>query len=161
MGWPSSASTSSPKPSRVQTPLIDGHSRARANPQQSDDSGQLVTIRPAAKPLRRDVEVLFACNEAKMNAALDTSPEAEPLQSRSSPIRVDDSQHQITASRSHRLPAIYTHPDFLHSGGLVSYGTDLRDVFRQVGVYATKILQGAAPADLPVTQPRKFELAIT
>jgi putative ABC transport system substrate-binding protein len=68
-------------------------------------------------------------------------------------------QFAILAARD-RIPACYSNRDFVEAGGLMSYGTDIADSFRQVGVYAGKILNGAKPADLPVTQSTKFQLAI-
>jgi len=68
-------------------------------------------------------------------------------------------QFAILAARD-RIPASYSNRYHVEAGGLMSYGTDIADSFRQVGVYAGKILNGAKPADLPVTQSTKFELAI-
>ena len=59
-----------------------------------------------------------------------------------------------------RIPAAYTIRDYVAAGGLMSYGTDLEDMFHQVGVYTANILKGAKPADLPVAQSTKFEFAI-
>jgi putative ABC transport system substrate-binding protein len=58
------------------------------------------------------------------------------------------------------MPAIYEQRDFVAAGGLMSYGTDLEDMSRQVGTYAGRILKGAAPADLPVVQSAKFQFVI-
>jgi putative ABC transport system substrate-binding protein len=60
----------------------------------------------------------------------------------------------------HRVPTIFANRDFAEIGGLMSYGTNLADAWRQVGVYIGRILKGAKPADLPVVQPSKFELII-
>ena len=64
-----------------------------------------------------------------------------------------------TAAR-HRLPAVYPFRYFIDVGGLVSYGVDPLDLYRRAGGYVDRILKGAKPADLPVQQPTKFELAI-
>ncbi len=59
-----------------------------------------------------------------------------------------------------RLPAIYLDSQFVDAGGLMSYGTDVPDLYRQAATYVDKILKGTKPADLPVGQPKKFELVI-
>jgi len=59
-----------------------------------------------------------------------------------------------------RIPATYAVRDFVEAGGLMSYGTDIVDMFRQVGVYTGSILKGAKPAELPVLQSNKFDLVI-
>ena len=69
-------------------------------------------------------------------------------------------QQVIDLVVKHRLPATYTQPEYVEAGGLMTYGTNYPELFRRAATYVDKILKGAKPADLPVEQPKKFELII-
>ena len=68
--------------------------------------------------------------------------------------------HINTLAQGARLPTMVGYRDFVKAGALVSYGPDVPNMFRRAGDYVDKILRGAKPADLPVEQPTKFDLAL-
>jgi putative tryptophan/tyrosine transport system substrate-binding protein len=78
----------------------------------------------------------------------------------SSPLIAPNVQMLSDFAIRHRLPAITLFPDFARAGGLLAYGPNLLDLFRQVGALSGKVLQGAKPADLPIERPTKFELVL-
>jgi putative ABC transport system substrate-binding protein len=66
----------------------------------------------------------------------------------------------VTLITRHAIPTIYEFRQFAEAGGLMSYGSDIVDTYRQAGVYVGKIRHGAKPEDLPILQPTKFEFVI-
>ena len=99
----------------------------------------------------REIDAIFATLARERPDGLFVAPDAFFLSRRV--------QFATLAARD-RIPAIYSNRNYVSAGGLMSYGTDFADSYRQVGVYTGKILSGAKPADLPVLQPTKFELVI-
>jgi len=100
---------------------------------------------------RREIEEAFAIIARDRADALFVAPDSF-FQSR----RVQFA----TLTMRRAIPAAYASREYVEAGGLMSYGTDFVDTFRQVGVYTGQILKGAKPADLPVTQSTKFEFVI-
>jgi len=66
----------------------------------------------------------------------------------------------VRAVRAARLPTAYEQRDFVEAGGLLSYGTNIADLYRRAAAHVDKILKGSKPGDLPIEQPTKFELVI-
>jgi putative ABC transport system substrate-binding protein len=119
-------------------------------------------VQDAARSLGLPLHVLNAGTESQIDAAFGALAE---LHATALIVSVDtflnNSRGQIVAlAARYAVPAVYGVRDFVNAGGLMSYGTDLVDVYRQQGIYAGKILQGARPADLPIQQVTKVALVI-
>jgi putative ABC transport system substrate-binding protein len=118
-------------------------------------------MQEAARAKGVNLFVLKAGDEGEIDAAF-----ASPVQLQAGALVVDpvffgSRVEQLVALASrHVVPAIYAHRPFVARGGLISYGIDETAAFRQVGIYAGRILKGAKPADLPVQQPTIFELVV-
>jgi putative tryptophan/tyrosine transport system substrate-binding protein len=89
-----------------------------------------------------------------------TKARSNALAVMASPFFYTNQQELVDLAAKNQLPAIYPRPDFVESGGLMSYGADRFEPFRRAALMVDKILKGAKAADLPVEQPQKFELVI-
>ena len=87
-------------------------------------------------------------------------PEQRCLLAAADPFLTSRRDRLVALAAKHRIPAMWEWPDFVEGGGLISYGTNIVDNYRQLGRYTGKVLKGAKPADLPVLPPVRFELAI-
>jgi putative ABC transport system substrate-binding protein len=119
-------------------------------------------VEPAASALGQHVQILRASTSGEINAAFATIARERPdaLFVASSPFFGARRVQLVNLASRHAIPATYSGRLFVEAGGLMSYGTDRTSWFRQVGVYAGRILEGAKPADLPVAQSTKFEFVI-
>jgi putative tryptophan/tyrosine transport system substrate-binding protein len=132
------------------------------NPADANTETQLKAANAAGRGMGLQIQVFNADTSAEIDAAFETMGRERPdavlvgttafLNGR----RVQLA-HQATF---HRLPAIYASRDYAEAGGLISYGSDIVNGFRQVGLYSGRILKGGKPEDLPVVQANKFELVI-
>ena len=130
-----------------------------ANPNAEPEIKQ---VRDAANSLGIHAEVLTARTTSEIDAAFATLPRsgARGLIVMATPLFVGNRDHLVALAARDAVPAIYPFPAFAKAGGLMSYGDDLADAFRQLGVYTGRILKGEKPSDLPVVQPTKFQLII-
>ena len=118
--------------------------------------------RAATATLGLQLIVLNADTNSEIDAAFATlnQQRADAMVVATSPFFVTRAKQIAALVASHRLPAIYARREFAEAGGLMSYGYDVGDGYRQMGNYAGRILKGDKAGDLPVFQPTKFELVI-
>jgi putative ABC transport system substrate-binding protein len=132
------------------------------NPTRPDGHVQADAINAAAQAAGRQLVLAYAKSAPEIDAALATFKErsiAGFLPGADAFFTSQRPQIIVLATR-HGWPTIYQWREFAEAGGLASFGPNLFDVYRQVGIYAARILRGEKPADLPIQQPTKFELVI-
>jgi len=119
-------------------------------------------IPEAARALGLQIQVLKASTKSEIEAAFATlaRDRAEALFVTPDGFFTSRRVQLATLATRHGIPAAYSNREYVEAGGLMSYGVDLPDACRQVGVYTGQILKGAKPADLPVVQSTKFEFVI-
>src|SRR5262249_38232157 len=119
-------------------------------------------VEAAAHAIGLQVQVLNASTSREINAAFENVGRDRPDALFVGPDTFLTARRiqVVQLAAFHRLPAVYPVRDFVEVGGLITYGTNVMEAFRQLGIYACRILNGAMPADLPVIQSTKFELVI-
>jgi putative ABC transport system substrate-binding protein len=119
-------------------------------------------VQEAAPKIGLQIQIFNASTISEINAVFATLARERPdaLFVGGDAFFLDRRVQFATLTARHKIPTTYAVRDYVAAGGLMSYGTDIADMWHQVGVYTGKILKGAKPADLPVLQSTKFEFVI-
>jgi putative ABC transport system substrate-binding protein len=128
----------------------------------SNSELETASFQAAGRSLGLQPHVLHASTADEIDAAFAAIVElgAKGLVVSGDPLFTSRCNQLVALAARHAVPAIYNYQEFTAVGGLMSYGPDLADSYRQAGIYAGKILKGANPADLPVQQVTKLRLVI-
>jgi putative ABC transport system substrate-binding protein len=132
------------------------------NPNSPNIETQLKDLQEAARAVGQQIHTLHAGSEQELDTAFATLTQlrAGALLICSDVFFNSRRDHIVALAARYAIPAIYEWREFAAAGGLMSYGTNLAEGYRQVGVYTGRILKGDKPADLPVMQSIKFEFVI-
>jgi putative tryptophan/tyrosine transport system substrate-binding protein len=132
------------------------------NPNFPDAESQSNDVKEAARTLGQQLHVVNANSEGDFNQAFATFIElkADALLVSLDAFFLSRRDQLVALAARHKIPATYFAREFVLAGGLMSYGSDIADAYRQAGAYAGRLLKGAKPGDLPVVQPTKFDLVI-
>ena len=132
------------------------------NPNFPPAQHQLEEVQIAAQATNLQILALRASIDREIDEAFDTlmKQRIAALSVASDPFFDTRRDKLIGLAARYAVPAIYQFREYPAAGGLISYGIDIANVYRQIGIYVGRILKGAKPADLPVMQPTKFELVL-
>jgi putative ABC transport system substrate-binding protein len=132
------------------------------NPTFPPAASQLSDVQAAARAIDLQVQVLRASTDREIDAAFETVARQRilALSVAADPFFDTRRDKLVALAARHAVPTMYQFREFAAAGGLVSYGIDPADIYRQVGAYTGRLRKGTKPADLPVLQPTKFEFVI-
>jgi putative ABC transport system substrate-binding protein len=132
------------------------------NPKNPNFEVQLNDVKAAAGEIGQELLIVNASAEADLDTAFATFVQRriDGLVVGADPVFARRADRLATLAARNAIPSIYDWRWMVSAGGLMSYGTNIYDAFRQMGIYTGRILKGTKPADLPVVQPTKFELVI-
>jgi putative ABC transport system substrate-binding protein len=132
------------------------------NPNSPTAEPSIRGAREAARAKGVELAIVNASTDSELDAAFPAlvNLKADGLIIAADPFFDTRRAQIINPAARHNIPTIYFSHEATAAGGLISYGSSLGDIYRQMGIYAAKILKGAKPADLPVEQPTKFETVI-
>ena len=132
------------------------------NPRDPNIALETDAVRAASKILDLQVHFVNAGTERELEVAFSRIAQegSDALLVSLDPFFVRWREQLVGLAARHAIPTIFAWRECVVAGGLMSYGTILPDAYRQIGIYAGRILKGAKPADLPVVQPSRFELVI-
>jgi putative ABC transport system substrate-binding protein len=135
---------------------------ALVNPDYPDVDRQLKQLQDGAHAIARQLHIERARTEREIDAAFDNFVQrrAAAILIANDPFFTTQSTQMVQLAARHAVPTIFDDRDAVVSGGLMSYGIDFADAFRQSGMYVGRILKGEKPGDLPVVQSSKFEFVI-
>jgi putative ABC transport system substrate-binding protein len=132
------------------------------NPGSPDTEAEQRDVQAAAQAIGQQLTILQASSDRDIETAFTTFVQrgAGALIVGTGAFMFSNRERLVALAARHSLPAIYADREDVAAGGLISYGPSIVDAYRQVGVYAGRILKGEKPADLPVIRSTKFEFAI-
>jgi putative tryptophan/tyrosine transport system substrate-binding protein len=132
------------------------------DPSSPESVNQASDVADAARALGQPLAVLHAATANEIDLAFANLAQRRPdaLLISGSSTFLSRRDQLITLVTRHKVPTMYSHREFTMAGGLISYGANLLDSYRQAGFYVGRILRGDKPADLPVVQPTRFELVL-
>jgi putative ABC transport system substrate-binding protein len=132
------------------------------NPNEPSADSQISDGQAAAGAIGNQLVILKAANEQEIAASFEVLSQQRvgALLVAQGPFFVAVREKLVALAARYSIPAMFFRREFAESGGLISYGASPTEVYRQLGVYAGRILKGTKPADLPVVEPTKLELVI-
>jgi putative tryptophan/tyrosine transport system substrate-binding protein len=132
------------------------------NPHNLSSGVQVREAQMAANSLDVQLHVFYASGASEIDEAFEALVQrgASALLMGADPIFQVQQDQLVALAARHKIPAIYEWPEFVRAGGLVTYCVDSSEAFRQLGIYVSRILNGAKPAELPIMQTSKFELVV-